>query len=169
MSIDNIRIPNSLYRSLYKKNLVDLQKKPDYNEVSFTQSQIAFLGGNEKHFIFLVKNAECKFLNDSELNFLSSLLSACNITMADIAVINFSNCKELDYRKISSQFKGCKVLCFGVSAGEIDLPFNIPYFQVQSFKESQYIFSPSLEAIKEDTDAKKELWGALQRLFNLKR
>ena len=168
MSIDNIRIPNSLYKSLYKNNLVDLQKKSTYTGDSSTKSHIAFLGGNEKHVIFLVKNDECKFLNDSELNFLSSLLSACNITMADIAVINFSNSSKPDHNVISSQFKGSKVLCFGVSAGEIDLPFNIPYFQVQPFKEAQYIFSPSLEAIKADTEVKKQLWGGLQRLFNLR-
>lgn len=169
MSIDNIRIPNSLYKALYKNNLVDLQKKSTHTGASSTESQIAFLGGNEKHVIFLVKNEECKFLNDSELNFLSSLLSACNITMADIAVINFSNCRELDHNTLSSKFKGSKVLCFGVSAEEIDLPFNIPYFQVQPFKESQYIFSPELKVIREDTEAKKQLWGGLQRLFNLKR
>lgn len=167
MSIDNIRIPSSLYKSMYKSNLVDLAKKPHATDGVAVGAQIAFLGGNNKHIVFLVKNEECKFLNDGELNFLSSLLHACHITMADIAVINFSKNKGLDHTVINSKLKATKLLSFGVSPADIDLPFTIPYFQVQPFKESKYIFSPALEAIKEDTEAKKLLWAGLQRLFNL--
>ncbi len=168
MSIDNIQLPISLFQSLFKKNLVDLTVKSGTTATQ-TGTRIDFLGGNEKNIAFVVHNEHHKFLSDTELKFLSGLINACNVTMADIAVVNFAHNKDVNYKDLLSQLACKKVLSFGVSAANIDLPFTIPDFQVQVFHEIQYIFCPGLELLQEDIDSKKQLWGSLQKIFKIKK
>ena len=167
MSIDNIQLPLSLYPSLFKKNLVALETKIRRSESSKNNPGIDFLGGNEKKITFLVSNKQQKFLNDNELKFLSGLISACNITMADIAIVNFARHKNVSYHDLLASLTSHKVLSFDVSAADIGLPFAIPYFQVQAFQDVSYIFCPGLEQLQEDIDSKKQLWASLQKIFKL--
>ena len=166
MSIDNIQLPVSLYTSIFKKKLVDVDNIGSATEDEI-KSKIEFLGGNEKNIAFIVKNEQHKFLNDNELKFLSGLIDACSITMGDIAIINFARHKDLKYNDLISRLASHKVLCFDVSAADIDLPFAIPYFQIQVFQEIQYIFCPALEQLQEDVDSKKQLWATLQKIFKI--
>lgn len=167
MSIDNIQLPISLYQSLFKKSLVDLQTKFNRNGIHKKEAGIDFLGGNEKNIVFVVKNGQHKFLNDSELKFLSGLIEACSITMGDIAIINFASHKDVTYKNLLSLLAPQRILCFGISSADIGLPFKIPYFQIQHFEETQYIFCPGLEQLQEDVDSKKQLWISLQKIFKI--
>ncbi len=169
MSIDNIQLPVSLYQSLFKKNLVDLQEKFQPDKCPKKETVIDFLGGNEKNIAFIVNNQQHTFLNDNELKFLSGLINACNITMGDIAIVNLSRHKEFNYNNLFSPLGSLKVLCFGVSPRDIDLPFAIPNFQVQVFQDIQYIFCPGLEELQDDVDSKKQLWTSLQKIFKISR
>ena len=167
MGVDNIQLPISLYQSLFKKTLVDLQTKISRDARHKKETGIDFLGGNEKNIAFVLKNEQHKFLNDNELKFLSGLMDACNITMGDIAIVNFARYKDVKYNDLISRLDSHKVLCFGVSAADIDLPFLIPYFQVQIFQDIQYIFCPGLEKLQEEVDSKKQLWASLQKIFKI--
>lgn len=166
MSIDNIQLPVSLYQSLFKKSLVDLQKKSILGK---KEHEIDFLGGNEKNIAFVVTNEQYPFLNDNELKFLTELINACNISIGDIAIVNFARHKQVDYKTLLSRLACRKVLCFGVSAADIELPFAIPFFQVQAFQEVQYIFCPDLEQLQENVISKKQLWVSLQKIFKISR
>ncbi len=169
MSIDNIHLPVSFYPSIFKKHLVDIQKKSGGKEKAKADGEIEFLGGNEKNITFIVRNKENKFLNDNELKFLSGLITACEITMGDISIVNLSHNKDVNYNVLTSHLRSQKILCFDVSATDIDLPFNIPYFQVQAFQEIQYIFCPGLEQLQNDVDSKKQLWASLQKIFKIRK
>ncbi len=167
MGIDNIQIPASFYPSLFKKNLVDLQARVSRHQSRKQDPEIDFLGGNEKNITFIVSNEHHTYLDDGELKFLSGLINACNITMGDISIVNFAHHKNIRYNVLSSFLASRKILCFGVSSLDIDLPFAIPYFQVQTFQEIQYIFCPHLEQLQEDVNSKKLLWVSLRKIFNL--
>ncbi len=169
MGIDNIQLPVSLFESFFKNKLVDLQKNTGNAESNKKETAIDFLGGNERHIAFVVNNESHKFLNDAELKFLSGLINACNITMGDIAIVNFDRNRNVGYNDLLSCLNSQKILCFGVSAADIDLPFTIPYYQVQVFQEIPYIFCPALEQLQEDVDSKKQLWASLQKIFKLKK
>ncbi|MEP6583113.1 MAG: hypothetical protein ABJA90_02550 [Ginsengibacter sp.] len=167
MSIDNIPLPVSMYQSLFKKNLVDLKAKPGQNNSLGKEKSIDFLGGNGKNIAFILSDPHHKFLNDNELKFLSGLISACDITMADIAIVNFAHYKDLDYKNVISALASKKILCFGVLATDLNLPFAIPDFQVQLFNEVQYIFCPNFEHLQKNISSKKQLWASLQKIFKI--
>ena len=58
---------------------------------------------------------------------------------------------------------------FGISAKKLDLPFEIPYFQVQNFQGRLYTISPPLAEIQLDNNLKKRLWACLQKIFNIQK
>ena len=128
MSLDNIQLPGFLYQSMFKNSLVDL-KRDNGDKVLKKETQIDFLGGNEKKIIFLANDSQSKFLGDVQMKFLYDLLTACRLTMADIAFVNFFQNNSISYRELTAQLHPKTILIFGVSANELDLPFAIPFFQ----------------------------------------
>ncbi|MGH2565534.1 MAG: hypothetical protein ACRDE8_02555 [Ginsengibacter sp.] len=168
MSLDNIHLPGFLYVSMFKNYLVDLKPNKD-NKTAAPQVTVGFLGGNSQNILLVTKDIQNKFLADDQMKFLNDLLNACNLTMADIAVVNIYEKNGLTYQDLKKELIPKKILLFGVAAKELDLPFEIPFFQVQNFHEQLYIICPSLEEIQLNKDLKKQLWNSLQKIFNIQK
>lgn len=162
MSIDDIQLLPRTCHLLFEKSLVgDTQ-----NEASADGSEHGFdyLGENQQQILFLVNDPENKFVSEKVMEMLSKLLLACNLSMADIVLVNYFFNKS-DYPVFSKQFKPSKVLLFGVSTNELELPFDIPYFQIQRFENELFMTAPPLREFSDNLNLKKELWLALQKLF----
>jgi hypothetical protein len=167
MSLNDLQLPRHLCVSLFKNTLVDLQ--PDiFMEKPVDDIKIDFLGGNERKIVFIANDTENKFLGDDQMKFVNDLLSACNLSMADIAFINLYN-KSIKYTDVVSKFSSQKILIFGISTQELDLPFTIPFFQVQVFHGQTFLICPSLDEIRQEKDLKKQLWLSLKKIFNLQK
>lgn len=169
MSLDKIQLPAFLYQPIFKNNLVIIQSKNPVESLKKEESKISFLGGNEKKIIFIGKDNQNKFLGDNQMKFLNDLLKACSLTMADIAFVNFCENNAFTYHDLNAQLSPKKVLIFGVNATELDLPFTIPFFQVQSFHDQIYLISPSLEEIQLNKELKKQLWNCFRKIFNIQK
>lgn len=167
MSIDNIQLPAFLQKAFFKNKLVSKISKPANNPDNGAKVPVDFLGGNAKNIVFIVLNAENKFLNDNQLTFTLGLVKACNISLDDIAVVNFAHHNTINYTTLKNQLSCNKVLSFGVAPADLDLPFAIPFFQMQNFQETDYIFCPPLDQLQKDTNAKKQLWSSLQKIFKI--
>ena len=87
--------------------------------------------------------------------------------MADIALVNFFHNNTVTYRELTDQLQPKKILIFGISANDLDLPFTIPFFQMQNFQEQVYMISPSIEELQMNIELRKQLWACLQKIFNL--
>ncbi|MEO8763398.1 MAG: hypothetical protein ABI416_03885 [Ginsengibacter sp.] len=166
MSIDKVTLPAFLLPSMFGNNLVNLTgwsaPSPEKEEKG-----INFLGGNEKKIAFLFSDNQNKFLADSHVKFIYDLLTACQLTMADIALVNFFHNKSITYRELLTQLHPKKILMFGISGNELDLPFTIPFFQMQNFGEQVYMLSPRLDDLLPNKELKKQLWACLQKIFNI--
>ena len=99
-----------------------------------------------------------------ELTFLTNILSACNLSLADVALVNWHNKETASF---VSELKSKKVILFGISPLQFDLPFNFPHFQIQNFDKTDYLTAPALAAISNDVNSKKELWTSLKKMFNI--
>ena len=166
MSIDKALLPAFLYPSIFKNHLVNLR---DDAAIKTTREKptIEFLGNNEKKIIFLVNDSKNKFWPDAQMKFLSDLLAACYLNTADIAIINIYHHDKITYSDLTDQFPAEKILIFGVSASNLDLPFTIPFFQLQNFQQRIYMTSPSIEEIQANKDLKRQLWISLKKIFNI--
>lgn len=159
MSLDNIQLSKETCKNLFAKNLVELDGKAEKKEIT-----ISSLGENQQQILFIVNDPEQRFLPDDEMTLLSNLITACKLSMADIALVNFYH-NHFDYHDFASQFHPRKILVFGVTTEELSLPFTIPFFQIQQFQEQLYLTAPSLKNFLNSKDLKKELWTSLQKLF----
>ena len=168
MSIDNIQIPGHLCQKMFTKSLLDPTKSNAANTIS-KKIKITSLGENEGNILFLVNNTQNKFLADDEMKLLSDLLSACKISMIDIALVNYNQHPKMNYHELIDQFQSKKILIFGVTATDLELPFTIPFFQIQQFQEQLYMISPSLGGFINNVELKKELWNSLKKIFLLQK
>ncbi len=160
MSLKNIQLPPSVIGNLYNYYLVDSN-----NDKKKVEIDTLFLEGNDKNILLIVNNVEVPFLTDNQLDFLSGILSACKLNLADVAIINFKKTTEKEMFKF---LKASKIIAFGIKASTIGLPFSIPEFQVQLFKNQTYVFAPELSLIQKETDLKRKLWISLKEVFSIK-
>jgi hypothetical protein len=84
MSLNNFQLSPFLIHQLYKKTLVEMAiiNPPIKDDKNNTPS---FLGKNEKQILLVVNEDETVFLSDTDLNLLVGILSACKLTLADVA------------------------------------------------------------------------------------
>ena len=166
MSIDNIPLPAFLFQSIFGNSLVDLNAGI-INDTVTEKPGINFLGGNEKKIIFLFNDNQNKFLPDAHVKFLNDLLTACGLTMGDIALVNFFHNNTITYRELVTWLQASTILIFGITSHDLDLPFTIPFFQMQNFQGQVYMTCPAIEELQMNIELRKQLWVCLQKIFNI--
>lgn len=160
MSLNDIRLTPQLLTDLYGNVLVEIEKHTPAAE------HIQSVGSNEKAILIIVATESGTILPQHELQFLTSILAACKLTLTDVAIVNWND-MEQDYKRLVSHFESRFVLLFDVAPLQFGLPIDFPPFQVQAFDSRHYLYAPSLQQIQEAKSLKTELWNALKRLFLL--
>jgi len=166
MSLDNIQLPGIVLQNLYNKSLFDL--KPGNAEPALSKpGTISYLGSNQKKIIIILISPDAIYLPDDDLNFLLGILSACKLSMADIALINLSKNASLSYKDVSEQLFAEKVFLFGAGPELIGLPLQFPHYQVQQYNNQVYLSSVPLNELQNDKAEKTKLWNCLKKIFSL--
>jgi hypothetical protein len=166
MSIDNLHLSPTVIFDLYRDVLVDTNS-PKPRQTSVKSKSISFLGENGKRIAILVNNDEISYLPDNELQFLTGILTACKLDLADVAIINLAKNSSINYSLLSEELSAEKILLFGVSPNDIDLPLQFPNYQVQRYNNQIYLSSPVLSALIVDKNEKLKLWNSLKQVFNI--
>lgn len=125
------------------------------------------LGNNQKNILVVVSNNVAFHIPDNELTLLTSILNACKFTVADVAIVNLNNHPGVGYRELTNYFSSKYVLLFGVEPASFNLPMSFPHFQVQSYNNCSYLFSPPLSEIEAEREQKRKLWDCLKKIFNI--
>ena len=181
MSLDDIKLSPFLVKKLYEKTLVVSSFAKEENEknqkeeadnaiittVSTKEELIKYLGKNNRHILIVVNEKDHKFLGDDELSFLMNILSACNITMADAALVNAYADENVMYENLIKNFEPSTILFIGTEPQALGFPVQIPMYQVQAYNKQQYLCTPSLQKLSADKEEKKQLWVALQKIFSI--
>lgn len=164
MSLDNIQLSTYLLHNLYNKSLVDLEPEQQIKDSLLTNT-IKYLGKNEKSLIILVKDEKNVFLDDEDLNFLIKMMSACKVTLGDMALINIYNEHQVNYQLIMQELKPEKIIFFGPKPQQLSFPLEFPLYQLQRYNKQVYLSAPSLDILKNNKEEKTKLWACLQQLF----
>ena len=172
MSLNSIKFEPTHIASLYKNSLVEInaeqkvlpQAKIDADQIN---AGWKYLGENKKKTLVLVRYADAVHIPDKQLAFLTKLLAACNLNLADVAVLNFQDHNSSEFNEIINFFKPKVVLLFDVEPGDFGLPMIFPQFQVQGYKDAVFVLSPPLNIIEPDKSLKGKLWVCLKKIFNL--
>ena len=162
MSLNNIQFSSDLCHRLYAKSLILTEEISNSPQSTI---EISSLGGNQKGILFLVNNPDTKFLGNDDMILLTNLITACQLSMEDIALVNYFNSDKLNYKDLIEYFQSETILLFGIPAKKIDLPFIIPNFQIQSYDKKLFMAAPGLNELNNNKDLKKDLWLCLQKIF----
>jgi len=126
------------------------------------------LGNNKKQITVVVNCPEDVFVAEADLQFLTKMLDACKLNMADVAIINHATA-AVTIEKVRTQLQPKYLLLFGVEPDVIHLPINFPSFKEQPYAGTTFLFTPALSQLNQNTDAakglKKKLWECLKRMF----
>ncbi len=184
MRSEKIELPNFLIASLYKDCLVELEStkeevantngdnlSPAVEEVAINYTHaIKYLGQNKKSTAVIVNDSDADVINDIDRGFLKNVLKACSFSMDDIAIIN-SNDQNVSFSAIKEQLDAQNILLFDVEPTAINLPFSIPYFQVQRYAGCTILSAPAFSILNQPTEQsrllKSQLWVSLKQLFNI--
>ena len=161
MSINTIQLNTRLLADLYKDSLIET------SATTVPESkQLIYLGNNQKNILVIVSHSNIPFLPDEELSFLTTILAACKLGIADIGIINNNAVDSTELQKLIHS--GAKtILLFGVEPLSIELPINFPAFQLQQFNKRTYLHAPSLSQIENDKALKSRLLNSLKALFGI--
>lgn len=181
MSLNDLQLPGIVVAKLYPDSLIDSPSgtvATPYKEevpaiirsVSIPASEVnewKHLGTNHQNILVVVKYEQALHLPDDELDFLTRMLTACKLGIADVAIINHNNYVNITAKNILSHFKSQKVFLFGIEPAEFGLPVSFPHYQVQAVAGITYLHTPSLEERHTDSLLKSKLWVCLKQIFGV--
>src|SRR5262245_22943207 len=110
------------------------------------------LGNNKRNISVIVHFPSEVFVPEAELQFLTKMLGACKLNLADVAIVNHAT-SAVEIEQLKTQLQPRYVLLFGVEPTEILLPINSPSFKEQPYAGTTYLFSPGLSQLNQETDA----------------
>jgi len=180
-------LPNSVLVNLYKESLVlgvapaNVDKKGpvappvEENDTTIETEEtliapIKFLGEHQKKVLVLVQDLDAVHLNERAFDLLTSILNACKLTIADIALINLAN-KNFSLHQILTQVPSDFVLIFDINPAQLKIKLPTKLYIPILLGNTQLLFSNNLSTMQGlDQDSKIEktkLWTALKIIFKL--
>ncbi len=126
-----------------------------------------FLGDNKKNILILVQYSNAVHIPDEELAFLTQLLSACKLSLGDIALLNLAHHRQLAYKEALDKLGSQLIFLYGIEPAAWGLPISFPHFQLQPFAGRRFLYAPALEEIREDKLLKTKLWVSLKPIFGV--
>jgi hypothetical protein len=175
MGLNNIDLPAAALADLYSSSLVETGEITPAKKTATaplpalpaeTGKGTRSLGENKKNILIVVNNNEAVHISDNELTLLTSMLAACKLSLADVAIVN-TNQQAASYKELLSEFSSKVCLLFAIEPSGFGLPMSFPHFQIQPFANCSFLYSPSLTELENDKVLKSKLWVCLKRLFNL--
>lgn len=179
--------PDFLLADLYSKSIVLVETdEKELSTATLTEKKLIpaavpamvstekpskwYLGNNGKKITILVKEPDAVFLNEENLAFLTKILGACKLNMGDIAVVNTKRYSPL-FTEIKAELSPLVCILFDVTTNTIQVPFNLPNYQVQDYDDCQFLIAPPLNVFNGNDEAAKlektKLWVSLKKIFNL--
>ncbi len=177
-------LPPSVIVSLYKDSWVIAEKeikpiKTEKNKSSkeqaietseHTTTTLKYLGDHHKKILVIVNDPDSVYLNETDFILLTSILNACRLTIADIALVNRGNQKP-NLHEMLTKLPSTLVIAFDIEAKDLKIKLPTTLYKTIALGDTHLLFSAALSTMQgTGADAKKEkakLWTALKQIFQL--
>lgn len=114
-----------------------------------------FLGDFGRKILILVTVPQHAYVSDEDLKFLTGILTACKLSMADVGVINLHGHIPGSIPQLIEACSPSSCWLFGVEARELG-----------PARSDQPLFTaPALAQLSGDAEAKRHLWGQLKNHY----
>jgi hypothetical protein len=153
-----------------KKNKVDAPKPAEVEDALELNLPLKYLGDHSKEIVVVVNDPASVYLNEPDFILLTSILNACRLTIADIALINLGN-QNATLHQILNTLPSKLVIAFEVDSKTLKIKLPTNFYKLTPLGESNLLFSKSLASMQgTDASAKQEkakLWTVLKQIFQL--
>ena len=185
MSTDKTILSSSVLVDLYKDSLVVVEDIPLENKATVEQTietkkeeikevkwegPIKSLGEHNKKITVIVNDPNSVHLNEMDFILLTSILNACRLTIADIALINIGK-QPVGLHQILQELPSTLVLSFAVDATQLKVKLPSTIYKVTQLGETHILFSNALSTMQgtgvEAKQEKAKLWTVLKKIFEL--
>jgi hypothetical protein len=184
MGINHLRLSSELIAALYPESLIAGNERAtvkenvrNSNENARTPKPVAdkmplypFMGENNRSICFLANCPEEDFLPAEQLGFLIKMLTACKLSLNDIALLNIAHL-AFDLAELRVQLHPRIIFLWGMPPVSAGLKSGLPDFNISVFDGISVIpvLSPDLMSGNrpEGTEFKQRLWICLKKLFTL--
>jgi hypothetical protein len=126
---------------------------------------VPVLGKAGKNILIVVNKPDTPFLPDGELEFLTKILTACQLGLADVAIVNWHKAPHQNTAAIMEQVSAKEVILFDTDPALFGLPSDLSRFTVTTLQNRQFVAAPALKEIEKTREAKQQLWLSLKQLF----
>ena len=182
MSLNNIQLNPGLLAEMYRNSLVETTDKrqgdkkntsshPPHPAAEPAKDTKAtgwkYLGEYKKNILIIVRYNDVTYMPNEQLNFLTSVLSACKLNLGDVAIFNIANAASASYKDLQEKFKSRFTILLGLTPEEFQMPLSFPEFQVQPFNNCTFLHTPVLEVLETDKVLKSKLWVCLKKMFGM--
>ena len=139
-------------------------------EVIEALNNFKYLGDHHKKIVVLVSDPASVYLNEADFILLTSILNACRLTIADIALVNLGN-QKAGLHQILNLLPSKLVIAFELDSKALKIKLPTQLYKVIPLGENNLLFSKSLASMQgTDIAAKQEkakLWAVLKQIFQL--
>ncbi|MBS4042692.1 MAG: hypothetical protein KGZ59_02625 [Chitinophagaceae bacterium] len=175
MSFSTTKLPTFLITDLFKKVLISSTNNnlpaPENMEFEEIRKPLEFLGENKKGIAIVINDANAVYITDDKLQLLTNLLLACNLSIADVAIINIAN-KNINFTTLKTSLNIEYLLMMGIDIQAFELPLIFSKNKVQHFDKISLLITENLSVLignsNEVKNEKRALWNALKLMFNIK-
>ena len=181
MSLNNISLSAHLIADLYQHSLVGdtasavpqpasvapATKAAPEEKAGQEKAPTPFLGKNGKQILIVVDKSNIPFLPDDELEFLTKILTACQLSLADVAIVNWNRLPLPDANALATEFGAGAVILFDIAPALFGLSSASPMYSVLHQENRRFAVAPALGEIEKSREAKQQLWMALKQLFGV--
>lgn len=124
------------------------------------------IGENKKGVVILVTLPEDQFEKLPQLQFLNKILGAIGLQPNDVAYLNNVSGAIARFEDMQQELTVNYIISFA-SRLDTDLPHDkFTLYNPVMVGSVPVLFSQALAILEHDVEHKKQLWGALQRIFN---
>ena len=142
-----------------------LPKMPN-PDTTAAASKYKTIGENRKGVVILVTLPEEQFVKLPQLEFLNKILGAIGLKPTDVAYLNNVSVAIAKFEDMQQELEVNYIISFA-SRLDTDLPHDkFMLYNPVMVGSVPVLFSQALAMLENDVEHKKQLWGALQKVFS---
>lgn len=166
-------LPDFVLQELYKNVLVETTETKEPQSLSSIENQpdthatpASYLGDFNQKVVIYTHSENDLHIAEKDLSFLTKILAACQLNLADVAIINlfrFHNNPIQQIRDMGAE----KAILFYPDTIAWDLDSATRLYHPMFIHNFQFVLAHELKDIQNQTALKTQLWGSLKILFEL--
>lgn len=127
--------------------------------------EFIYQGSVEKRILFILRYPDFDYFSPGAQDAFEKILSAVNLRMADVAVVNLANPHNPnDFKRIMQFFQPTRITLLGVAPSSLVLP-PIPHNEYMKGKVATVFNTYSFEEMFANQDKKKAFWLEFKKII----